>query len=105
MGRMTKYLRQTAVIEHVALNSDGKPKLDAYGQPEYTAPVTVKCRKEPYRGRASTGYGQYVNYATTYYFDETTKINSGDRVDGQEVHSITDYVDGLGNLVGYQVDV
>ena len=105
MGKLTKYLKQTAVIENVALNIDGKPKLDAYGQPEYSAPITVKCRKEPYQGRASTSYGQYVNFSTTYYFDESTKISSGDRVDGHEVQNITDYIDGLGNLVGYQVDV
>ena len=105
MGKLTKYLKQTAVIENVVLGTDGKPQLDAYGQPSFGTPTTVKCRKEPYRVRATTGYGQFVNFTTTYYFDESVQIRSGDIVDGHEVQSIADYVDGLGNLVGYQVDV
>ena len=105
MGKMTKYLKQTAVIENVVLDSKGKAKLDAYGQPEFGTPITVKCRKEPYRARASTGYGQFVNLTTTYYFDESVTIRSGDKVDGHAVQSIVDYVDGLGQLVGYQVDI
>lgn len=105
MGKMTKYLKQTALVENVVYGEDGKPRLDVYGHPEFGAPYTVKCRKEPYRVRTSTGYGQYVNYTTTYYFDESVQIQSGDRVDGQEVQSITDYVNGMGELIGVQVDV
>lgn len=105
MGKMTKYLRQTAVIENPILDSDGKPKLDAYGRPMFGTPTMVKCRKEPYRARASTGYGHFVNVTTTYYFDDLTAIFAGARVDGHEVQNIADYIDGLGNLVGYQVDV
>lgn len=105
MGKMTKYLKQTALIENVILGDGGKPQLDAYGQPAHATPVVVKCRKEPYRVRATTGYGQFVNFTTTYYFDESVTIRSGDKVDGHEVQVIEDYVDGLGNLVGYRVDV
>ena len=105
MGRMTKYLKQTAVVEHVLYKPDGKPELDVYGHPAFGEPVTVRCRKEPYRVRTSTGYGQYVDYTNTYYFDESVKIQSGDRVDGHEVQSIADYVDGMGQIIGVQVDV
>ena len=105
MGKMTKYLKQTAYIENVVLGEDGKPQLDAYGRPTFSPQVMIKCRKEPYRVRASTGYGQFVNFTTTYYFDESVTIRNGDKVDGHEVQSIEEYVDGLGNLVGYRVDV
>ena len=105
MGRMTKYLKQTASIECVMLNDDGTKKLDVYGQPMYATPVTVKCRKEPYTERSHTGYGQYKNFTTTYYFDETVKVENGDKIDGQDVQRIEDYVDGSGTLVGKRVDV
>lgn len=105
MGKMTKYLRQTAMIENVVLDENGKPELDVYGQPKFSTPVQSKCRKESYKARASTSYGQFVNFTTTYYFDESVKIHGGDKVDGQEVQSIEEYVDGMGTLVGYRVDV
>ena len=105
MGRMTKYLKQTAVVEHHVRNEDGTAKLDAYGQPEFHAPITVRCRKEPYQARATTSYGTFVNYTNTYYFDETVKVRNGDKVDGHEIQSVEEYIDGLGKLVGYRVDV
>jgi len=105
LGRLTKYLKQTASIENHVLTEQGSAKLDAYGRPVYSAPVTVKCRKEPFTARSSTSYGQFVNYTTTYYFDESVKIAAGDLVDGHEVQSIEEYVDGRGILVGYRVDV
>ena len=105
MGKMTKYLKQTASIECVLLNTDGTKKLDVYGQPMYATPVTVNCRKETYNARSSTGYGQFVNCKTTYYFDESVEITSGATVDGHEVQNIEEYVDGIGTLIGYRVDV
>ena len=105
MGKMTKYLRQVATIENVILDDNGKPVLDVYGQPQFGLPVQSKCRKEAYKARANTSYGQFVNFTTTYYFDETVTIRNGDKVDGQEVQSIEEYVDGVGTLIGYRVDV
>ena len=105
MGRLTKYLKQTAVIELHRRNEDGKPKLDAYGQPEFDAPIRVRCRVEPYQARATTSYGMSVLYTNTYYIDETIKVRNGDRIDGHEVQSVEAYVDGSGKLIGYRVDV
>lgn len=102
---MTKYLKQNATVERAVLDSNGKPKLDVFGQPIYKPATRVKCRKEPYVARAATGYGQYVNFTNTYYFDESVTIKIGDVVDGHVVQSIADYVDGLGNTIGWQVDV
>ena len=105
MSRLTKYLKQTATVRIHLLNSDGSPKLDAYGRPEYGKPVKVPCRKEAYVARGNTGYGQFVNFTTTYYFDETVKVRCGDIVDDHEVQSVEEYVDGRGACIGYRVDV
>ena len=105
LGRMTKFLHQTASVENHLVNADGSSKLDVYGQPMYAEAMQVKCRKEVHRTRASTGSGQFVNLSTVYYFDENVKVSAGDRIDGQYIQSIEEYVDGAGTLVGYRVDV
>ena len=105
MGRMTKFLHQIALVENHLTNEDGSSKLDVYGQPMYAEAKQVKCRKEVHRTKASTSSGQFVNLSTVYYFDETVKVLSGDRIDGHYIQSIEEYVDGVGNLVGYRVDV
>ena len=105
MGKMTKYLRQLSEVQIPVLNNNGEPVLDDYGQPKFSSPVRVKCRKETYNARSSTGYGQFVDYKTTYYFDESVEITSGATVDGHEVQNIEEYVDGIGTLIGYRVDV
>ena len=102
---MTKLLHQSAVVERHLTDAKGKARLDAYGQPQYAKPVTVKCRKEPYVSRGKNGYGQYSNCTTTYYFDETVQVSAGDKVDGYEVQIVEAYHNGLGTLIGFRVDV
>lgn len=105
MSRLSAYLNQTAVLEKALYAPNGQPMLDVYGQPEYSRPQTVKCRKEPYTVRASSGYGQFVNYTTTYYLSNAVKVQNGDKLDGQHIQSVEEYIDGFGTLVGYKVDV
>lgn len=105
MGRLSIYLHQTAVLEKALYAPSGQPMLDVYGQPAYGSPITVKCRKEPYTVRASSGYGQFVNYTTTYYLDSSVEVKNGDKLDGQSIQSVEEYIDGFGTLVGYRVDV
>lgn len=105
MSRMSVYLRQTATYEAVKYDSDGNPVLDEYGKPEYEAPVTVKCRKEKYHTKAATGYGQFINYSSTYYLDERIKPKIDDKLDGHLIQDVHEYVDGIGVLVGYEVTV
>lgn len=105
MSRMSVYLRQTATYEAVKYDEQGKPVLDAYGNPTYEAAVTVKCRKEKYHAKAATGYGQFVNYSSTYYLDEKIKPKVDDKLDGHLIQDVNEYVDGIGVLVGYEVTV
>lgn len=105
MGRMTRYLKQTAQHEKIVKLPDGSTQLDAYGKPLYQQAVTVKCRKEPARMSNSSSLGQFVNYATAYYLDETVDICVQDKLDGEVVLQVYDYRDGTGKLVGYEVHV
>lgn len=105
MSRMSAYLRQTAQYEAVKYDAEGNPVLDEYGKPTYETAVTVKCRKEKYCVKAATGYGQFLNYSSTYYLDEKIKPRVDDKLDGHLIQDVNEYVDGIGTLVGYEVIV
>lgn len=105
MGRMSRYLCQTAQYESVVLLEDGSTKLDDYGKPFYEQPVTIKCRHEPSKVNYASSLGQFVNYTSTYYVDETVKVKVQDKLDGQIVLQVYEYRDGAGSLVGYEVHV
>lgn len=105
MGKMKKYLKQTAILSHILRDEQGKAILNSYGEPSVASTETVICRQEPYKYRAFTSMGQFVNYRTTYYLDSEVSIDSGDLLDGESVQDIRKYVDGLGQLIGYEVQV
>lgn len=105
MSRMSKYLCQSAVIEIAEKDEYGKVLMDEYGNIKYHDPVTVKCRKEPYVAKYTTASGQSAPYKTTYYFDESVTPSIDDRLDGSLVLNVSEYRDGVGSLVGYEVDV
>lgn len=105
MSRLTRYLKQTAVLESVVLNEDGEPVMDAYGKYQYQEPQVVKCRKEITEDIASSDGGHYVRYSYTYYVDETIPVHNDDKLDGKLVVGVGEYVDGAGQLIGYEVHV
>lgn len=105
MGRMTKYLCQTAQHESVVLNSDGTTQLDVYGKPVYAQPIAIKCRKEPAKAQYNSSLGAFVNHTSTYYVDADVVVRIHDLLDGQLVQQVYEYRDGSGILVGYEVHV
>lgn len=105
MGRMTKYLRQTAQHQSVVLDPDGTTKLDVYGKPIYSEAVTIKCRKEPAKTQYNSSLGAFVNHTSTYYIDADVVVRVQDLMDGQLVQQVYEYRDGSGTLVGYEVYV
>lgn len=105
MSRLSKYLKQTAVLEKVKKDASGLPVMDSYGKYTYESPVNIKCRREPAKMNVLSATGQYKNHSDTYYVDESVKIGIHDKLDGNLVLSVYDYVDGSGQLVGYEVSV
>lgn len=105
LSRMTRYLKQTAQFSKVQLDSDGSKKLNEYGEPVYSDPITVKCRRERYQVKATAAYGAFVNYQHTYYLDDAVEPSVDDLLDGEKIQNVERYVDGLGKLVGYEVMV
>lgn len=102
---MTKYLKQTAQLSSMLLDTSGNPLLDMYGDPSYAAPTPVRCRRERRLRDVLSQTGSTVRSETTYYFDESQQLTVGDLIDGKPVLDFEEYVDGNGVLVGYEVVV
>lgn len=105
MSSMTKYLKQTAQLSSMLLDTAGNPLLDMYGDPSYAAPILVRCRRERRLRDVLSQTGSTVRSETTYYFDESQQLTVGDLIDGKPVLDFEEYVDGNGVLVGYEVVV
>ena len=105
MSNMTKYLHQRATIAIMRVDEKGKPVLNEYGDPSYLPEVEVKCRRERKLKDVLSQTGSMVRSETTYYFDESISIRVGDLVDGKPIIDFEEYVDGKGNIVGYEVVV
>lgn len=105
MSRMTKYLKQTALLEKVRYDEFGKPIMDIYGEYTYDPPVSVKCRKEPSFRNYNSSTGQYEARSGKYYTDDAIPVRVKDLIDGKVVMDVYEYYDGAGTLVGYEVHV
>lgn len=105
MSALTRYLKQKATIESFISDKDGTPVLDAYGQPTFKRGTVHRCRREHKSSVNTTGYGQFDNVHSTYYFDESVTVRVGDRVDGHLVQDVYEYVNGDGVIIGYEVIV
>lgn len=105
MSNMTKYLHQKATIAIMRVDDKGNPVLNEYGDPSYLPKVEVKCRRERKLKDVLSQTGSMVRSETTYYFDESISIRVGDLVDGKPIIDFEEYVNGKGNIVGYEVVV
>lgn len=104
MSRMTKYLKQRALVQHISRDSNGDPILDDYGDsiPESTAKY-YKCRRVRSTKDVLAQGGAVITNTTTYYFDNSLKLEIGDLVDGKPILTIQDYVNERGISEGYEV--
>lgn len=104
MSRMTKFLKQKCLLEKY-IEENGQPKLNVFGELEYQAPITLKCRHEMSHKDFQTTNGSIVRSTSVYYVDESIEIKADYRIDGHVVVSAISYVNGLGEIEGYEVYV
>ena len=105
MSRMTKFLKQTCSLEKYAVEENGQPSMNMFGELQYQAPITLKCRHEMSHKDVQTTNGSIVRSTSVYYVDESVEVKADYRIDGCVVLSAISYVNGLGAIEGYEVYV
>ena len=102
MSRMTKFLKQRCMYEQCKHNADGSVKLDTYGEPEYEAPVQIKCRKETSVQDVQTNTGAILKSSTRYFVDNKYTIEADDKLDGKPVFKVIEYINQFGKIEGFE---
>ena len=102
MSRMTKFLRQTCIYEKCILKSDGSVDLDKYGEPQYEAPIRIKCRKETNVQDVQTNTGAILKSSTRYFIEGKYLVRADDRLDGKCVLKISEYINQFGKIEGFE---
>lgn len=83
-------------------DASGEIALNKYGEAQYGAPTTLKCRRERTTKDVLTANGSVVRSASIYYTDESTVIRPDDRIDGRVVLSVEEYTNELGKTEGFE---
>lgn len=94
---LSKYLNQVASIE---VRSTDK---NVYGEYDYEEAQDIAVRREDVIKEIKTAFDNKVISNTTYYTE--FKAKAGDKVDGNEVLFVAEWVDFGGVVVGYKVMV
>lgn len=102
MSRMTKYLKQTCILEQCKIKADGSIKLDKYGDPEYETPVHIKCRKETSVQDVQTNTGAILKSSTKYFIDNKYAIRANDKLDGMYILKVVEYTNQFGKPEGFE---
>ena len=98
---MSKFLRQTCILERAVRNDSGEPARDTYGEALYEAPVTLRCRRERTTRDVLTASGSVLRSSSTYYIDETQLIRPDDKIDGHVVLTVEEYTNEHGGTEGF----
>lgn len=102
MSRITKYLNQKCTYEQQKRDENDEPVLDKYGEPSYEAPITIKCRRETFIHDVLTNNGSILKSSTRYYTDEKQVIRANDKLDGNPVLRVQEYINPFGISEGYE---
>ena len=102
MSRMTKYLKQTCMYEQCKRNANGVVKLDMYGEPQYEAPVQIRCRREISVQDVQTNTGAILKSNTRYFLSGGYVVQANDRLDGKCVLKVTEYTNQFGKTEGFE---
>lgn len=105
MSRITKFLKQKAVLQRMKRDEEGNPMVDIYGDISYEEATTVKCRKRRnFKEVLSTG-GAIIRSAITYTLDDSNDIDTGDLLDGKPIIDFYEYVNEHGIREGFKAVV
>lgn len=102
MSIMTKFLKQRCTYEQCKRKADGSVKLNMYGEPEYEAPVQIKCRREETVQDVQTNTGAILQSSTRYFVDNKFDIHAEDKFDGKPVLKLVEYINPLGKVEGFE---
>jgi hypothetical protein len=102
MSRITKYLKQKCTYEKAKRDASGKILLDKFGEPQYEAPETIKCRRETTIQDVQTNTGAILKSTTRYFTDDTHIIQANDKLDGKAVLKVQEYIDQFGRAEGFE---
>lgn len=91
--RMALYLNQTAQLQR-------QTEADGYGNMQYSAPQTIKARKEGRTQMVRDTNGETVASSTTLFTLE--RVSPMDKIDGVIVINSMSMVDRYGNIVGWE---
>ena len=102
MSRVTKYLRQKCTYEKAQRDAQNQVVHDKYGEPQYEAPVVIKCRREQFVQDVQTATGSILKSSTRYITDGLHNIQTADKLDGMYVLKVQEYVNQFGKVEGYE---
>ena len=105
MSRMTKFLKQTCVVQPYISDLKGQPKLNQFGEIQYDEPRVCKCRHEISYQDVQVTNGSLVKSTSRYFLDESLEIKADYQIDGHAVLSVSTYVNQFGKTEGYEVFV
>lgn len=105
MSRMTKYLRQTCLVEKYTLDENGEVTMDRFGNIVYQDPVKCRCRHEVAYQEVLTTNGSIVKSTSRYFLDESVEILADYRIDGKPVLTVSTLVNENGGTEGFEVYV
>lgn len=105
MSRMTKFLRQTCMIEPYQTDPSGNPAYNDFGELQYSTPVKHRCRRESTFKDLQTTNGQLIKATTRYYLDDSVVPRVGYLIDGRPIIDLAEYTGSTGSCEGYEVYV
>lgn len=105
MSRMTKFLHQTCTWKKALRKPDGTVQLNVYGEVQYDAGTSVKCRRETLIKDTLTTNGAVLKSQTRYFVDESCPVQADDMLDGRVVLFVSEYTNHLGATEGFEIYV
>ena len=102
MSRISKYLKQTCTYEKLVRDEQGNAILDKFGEPRYEAPITIKCRREINVQDVLSNTGAVLKSSTRYFTDEKQTIQANDRIDGNSILKVQQYINQFGKSEGFE---